>query len=175
MSIQRKSDPAASAIRILLPGECSADDLQTFTHLVRQGDQVMSLGLEARIVAAAWLGFAWLEGKIAGVAALKNPLPTYHTKVFSAAGAMPLADRYPLEFGWAVVVPQFRARGIATSLLHELLLKTTTGTFATTNADNQSMRRILQGSGFHVLGRPFRIPRRATACLLWVFPAASGH
>ncbi len=168
MSIERKSKRASLVIRLLTPGECSAKDLQSFARLVRQGAQVMSKGLEARIAAAAWLGFACLGRKLAGVAALKTPRPTYRSKIFSAAQAVALTHRFPLEFGWAVVVPECRGLGIAKTLLRELLTKNTGGgIFATTSADNQFMQRILRHSGFEVLGKPFPSPRKKTNNYLW--------
>jgi GNAT superfamily N-acetyltransferase len=168
MSIKRKSKQASLAIRILTPGECSAADLQFFLRLVRQGAQVRVVGLKSRIATAAWLGFAWLDRKLAGVAALKNPRSAYRSKVFSAAQATALIDRFPLEFGWAFVVPECRGLGIAKTLLHALLAKQEdNGTFATTRADNPFMQRILRDSGFEVLGEPFSSPRHETSVYLW--------
>jgi len=175
MSIKRKSKRASLAIRILAPGECSATDLQSFVRLVCQGAQVTSVGLEARIASATWLGFAWSGEKLAGVAALKNPRPTYRSKVFSAAKAAALAQRFPLEFGWTVVVPECRGLGIAKTLLRELLAKNaSSGTFATTSTDNQSMQKILRDSGFEVLGEPFPSPRKETNNCLWGHSRSSG-
>jgi GNAT superfamily N-acetyltransferase len=169
MSIKRKSKRASLVIHILTPGECSAEDLQSFARLVRQGDQVSSAGLESRIAAAAWLGFAWSGRRLAGVAALKIPRSEYRRKVFSAAQASTPARSFQLEFGWAVVLPQFRGLGIAKSLLRELLAKNAaTGTFATTNEDNRFMQKILQDSGFQLTGQPFRSRRKQTSNYLWV-------
>jgi hypothetical protein len=66
MSLKRKSKRASLVFRILPPDECSAKDLHSFARLVRQGGQVASVGLETRIGAAAWLGFAWLDRKRVG-------------------------------------------------------------------------------------------------------------
>lgn len=150
-------------------------DLQSFARLVRREAQVTPEGLEARIAAAAWLGFAWLGGTLAGVAALKNPRSSYRSKVFSAAQVTALAQGFPLEFGWAVVVPESRGLGIAKSLLRELLeIRADAGIFATTRADNQPMQRILQCSGFEILGQPFASRRQETNNYLWGIPSSSG-
>jgi GNAT superfamily N-acetyltransferase len=168
MNINRKNKRASLVIRILPPGECSAKELQSFARLVRREAQVMPEGLEARIAAAAWLGFAWLGGTLAGVAALKNPRSAYRNKIFSAAQATALAQGFPLEFGWAVVVPECRGLGIAQTLLRDLMkIIADGGIFATTRADNQPMQRILQRSGFEILGQPFASRRQETNNHLW--------
>lgn len=168
MNTKRESKLAALELRILAPGECSAEDLQSFAGMVRQGAQVASAGLEDRIASAAWLGFAWLDEKLVGVAALKNPRPNYRSKVFSAAQVACLAHRFPLEFGWVVIVPEYQGLGIAKALLCKLLAKNTVGgAFATASADNQRIQRILRNSSFEVLGKPFPSPRKETVIYLW--------
>jgi GNAT superfamily N-acetyltransferase len=171
MSTKRNRKRIALEIRILTPEECPDEDLRSFVRMVRQGGQVTSAGLEARIASAAWLGLARLGGKLAGVAALKVPRRAYHSKVFSAAQASEQAHRFPLEFGWAFVVPPFRGLGIAKALLGALLAKNVGGgTFATTRADNRFMERILRDAGFEILGQPFQSPRKETTNSLWVRP-----
>jgi ribosomal protein S18 acetylase RimI-like enzyme len=171
MSDRQGSKQATLVFRILPPGECSAQDLQSFSRLVRQGGQVQAAGLEARISNAARLGFARCGNRLAGVAALKNPRPTYQSKVFAAAAESTLAHRFSLEFGWVVVAPPFQERGIAKTLSRRLMETTTkVGVFATTGVENEPMQRILRYAGFEVVGQPFPSSRAGTSNRLWVRP-----
>jgi GNAT superfamily N-acetyltransferase len=176
MSMKGKNKRDSTVLRILAPNECSAKDLRFFARLVRLGEQVASAGLEARIRAAAWLGFAWFGGALVGVAALKAPRPTYRDKIFSAAEVATLAVHFPLEFGWVLVTPQFRGLGIAKKLLCHLMAKNSgDGIFATTSVDNHFMHKILQSSGFQMVGQPFPSDRRNATNFLWVRPGQTNN
>jgi GNAT superfamily N-acetyltransferase len=167
--IQNDNNTSLVSVRICAPSECAAADLRSFARFVRKGKQITANGLELRIAVAAWLGFAWIDEKLGGVAALKNPRPAYQKKVFSAAHAATIALQFPLEFGWVHTAAQFRGRGIATALLGELLAKNSgEGIFATTNAENHIMQKILRDSGFEMAGQPFPSDRTDAINVLWV-------
>lgn len=169
MCTRKKDKDRPLKIVILAPIDSSAKDRCAFSRLLRQGKQVVTAGLEGRIAEAAWLGFAWHDGQLAGVAAIKVPRPTYRKKVFAGAGVANLFSHFSLEFGWVFVLPEFRGLGIAHTLLRELLVKSNDrNIFATTAANNQVMERILKRSGFEQMGQHFQGEQSNANIRLWV-------
>lgn len=156
-------------MRIAAPRECTVDDLRAFATMVREGGQVDPAGLEARILKAAWLGLFSLDGELAAVAALKVPRPSYQQGVFSKARVPDQSVKFQLEFGWLVVAPKYRRRGLATALVRALLMKNPRdGVFATTVETNKAVGEILKNEGFESLGQAFRSARGETSINLWV-------
>ena len=69
------------------PSECNAQELGSFEAMVREGDEVISLGLSQRIQNAAFLMFLFDEdNSLIGVSALKRPNPGYREYAFTRAG-----------------------------------------------------------------------------------------
>lgn len=67
------------------PRLCTESELAMFCELVRQGGEVASDGLEARIKAAKALVFLKVNNTVVGVAALKVPSTAYRNSVFRKA------------------------------------------------------------------------------------------
>jgi GNAT superfamily N-acetyltransferase len=96
---------------IAKPDVCTNAELHTFCQLVRQGGEVTSQGLEGRVKNARASVFLHVNGQVAGIAALKEPLPAYRDDVFQRAGVMSCGSLFALEFGWVFVLPDHRRNG----------------------------------------------------------------
>ena len=162
MNPDEKKQRKAIRTRIVAPEVCSVEELQSFAQMVRHGDQVTRTGLESRIAAAAWLGFAWIGEEPRRRGRLEDSPAHVPKKVFSAASVEPLASHCHLEFGWVPVLPPFRGLGIAKTLLCELTAKHSGGIFATTSrrqsihAKNPSTLRFRRSGP--------RFPKRSNGC-----------
>ncbi len=138
------------------PNECTAAEREAFAKLVREGGQVDPYGLDHRILAADRLIFHYEAAELAAVAGLKNLPLTYRRSLFQGAKSQRLASEFPLEFGWAYVVPAHRGKRISRSLVQTALdAAERRNVYAITEVDNAWMQQSLERYGFTREGAPF--------------------
>jgi predicted GNAT family N-acyltransferase len=90
------------------------------------------------------------------VAALKKPLNSYRTGVFTRTSAALPADAFPLELGYVYVDLSHRNKGYGSTLITKTIEAfPQEGIFATTRIDNDQMQKLLCRSGFSVLGKDY--------------------
>lgn len=149
------------------PSECTARELEDFACLVAQGGQVARSGLEQRIRRAKYLAFAYVEGELAAVAAVKKASWFYIRDVFGKANEPARGNDFKYELGWGYTRPKYRNRGIHQCLV-DLLLENVRdiNIFGTTGTANEAIMSILQKRGFVMCGSPY--PGKTEAKQLWI-------
>lgn len=131
------------------PTECSALELDTFERMTNEGGQVSPLGLRTRIEQAEKLIFIWRGEACVAIAGLKNPVQTYKTKVFKAAGMANQIGEYKFEIGYLYA----NVKGVGNHLMQGVLDASEGSiTFATTQDTNAVMQHLLPKFGFRKLG-----------------------
>lgn len=142
------------------PALCSKAELDEFCKFVRQGDEVETQGLEARVKRAKALVFLRVDGELVGVAALKEPLRTYRDGVFRKALVPDSSKGFRFELGWVFVPPAHRRKGYSRVLSAAAINQCErTPTFATTRLDNVPMQRVLEQIGFRRVGDSWQSDR----------------
>jgi hypothetical protein len=142
-------------IKILSPNDCSPEQLRDFLTMVLSGGQVQAEGLADRIASAALLGFAFVDGKLAGVASIKNQKRSYVISRFLKAKVPRLAEHYDHEIGYAVTDADFRRMGISRNLILKLIEQKPQGKFYATTK-NDDMRSLLTKLEFVKTGSPYK-------------------
>jgi predicted GNAT family N-acyltransferase len=138
------------------PSNCSAAEICNFVALVEQGGEVAAGGLQQRVIGAANLAFLQLGGRLAGVAALKQPNAGYRARVASASGTALPQDSFVYELGWVFIAIEARGNGYALPLSQAALsLADGCGVFATSRIDNVAMHHALANLGFLPSGSPY--------------------
>jgi GNAT superfamily N-acetyltransferase len=159
------------ALTVKAPCDCTGTELAAFCRLVRQGGEVDSGGLEARVRTAASLSFVHVDGSLAGVAALKRPVSTYRDGVFLNAGATRSAVPFAFELGWVFVPSEHRNRGYSKVVANGALVQSGgVPTFATSREDNNAMARTLRHLGFDRYGKSWKSSRGEFNLVLYVQP-----
>lgn len=119
-------------------------ELQDFMALVRAGGEVGEAVLENNVRNAKCLVFLRQGGCLSGVAALKNPLPSYRQKVGKKTGVFVGASEFSFELGYIFVLPSARRQGFSIELTSAALLAAEgKGVFATSHTNNVSMHATL--------------------------------
>lgn len=145
-----------SELIVKSPVECTNVEIGAFIAFVRAGGEVSIQGLPERIRGAAALAFAYVDGLVVGVAALKQPQPSYRRRVSTESGAALSAQEFPFELGWVYVSPESRGKGLSFLLSQAALAESKgAGVFATSRTDNIAMHRSLAKLGFVASGNPF--------------------
>jgi len=141
---------------ILSPADCNSKVLSDFEKLVIEAGTIDPQGLTERIRAASRLLFLReSNGQLVGVGALKRPLLSYRTRVFTQARAAVSADEYPMELGWIAVVKSHQWRGLWRRIIGPLVaLAENENLFATTRVDARTMR-FAADYGFKPAGNPY--------------------
>jgi|688.fasta_scaffold01081_6 ribosomal protein S18 acetylase RimI-like enzyme len=159
-------DNSVVAVR---PGQLSAEQLGKLSDFIAQGSEVSAANARAGVQRAQMLSYATNEqGDIIAITALKTPLDTYKTKVFTAAGVSELANRYRYEKGYSYTDPNYRRQGLNTAVSQKLLASAGSNIFATTRSDNTASKNNLVAQGFKQLGQPWSSQRGNYSLELWV-------
>lgn len=137
------------------PKECSEVEINDFCDLVCSEGQVNRNTLFGSVKRAAKLCFAYFDGSVAGVAAIKNSDDGYRASVKRKSGAEDALDNISLEFGYVVVAPEHRRKGISKSMADALGIATHEKMFATSLSGNEGMHRTLHQFGFARTGAPY--------------------
>ena len=166
------SERMASNTTSKRPSECTSAELDSFAALVRLGGQVYTDGLRERIAAADRLAFHDQNGKLVGVAGLKNLPHSYRAGIFRQAQSARSAGDFPLELGWVVVAPDHRGRGISGRLVQALLeAALERNVYAISHTDNTPIHRALERHHFAREGVPYPSaiqPRQTVQLFIWL-------
>lgn len=140
-------------IIIKSPQECTENELEIFEELILEGGEVTGLGLRQRIDKAERLIFINNSHKCVAVGAIKNPDNSYKTRVFNKSSIPEKTDEFMFELGWVYVVQSERENGLGRILMNAVTeILGGTGCYATTRANNNPMRRLLEQYSFKRLG-----------------------
>jgi GNAT superfamily N-acetyltransferase len=141
---------------ILSPSDCSPEALADFENLVTKYGTVDPEGLTQRIRDAFRLLFLReSNGELVGVGALKHPVLSYRSKVFTKAGTATPPDEYRVELGWIAVAKSHQGRGLSRRIIGQLIgLAENENLFATTRANARAMR-FAADYGFKPTGKPY--------------------
>lgn len=154
-------------VTVKSPADCTDEEILAFAEIVLTGGEVDRDGLCQRIRSARLLGFAYEDGQIVSVAAIKQPSPIHAEHVFASSSSKMNREDYPFEYGWAVTMESHRRRGLAVKLLETLLANCEVDSiWATTRVKNAAIHRILTKDGFQQIGKAF--PGRKEKLVLWI-------
>jgi predicted GNAT family N-acyltransferase len=160
---------------IVLPADCTRQELADFENLVIKAGTVDTQGLTQRIRDASRLLFLReSNGQLVGVGALKQPLLSYRNKVFAKARATARSEEYRIELGWVAVAKAHQGRGLSRRIISQLIsLAENENLFATTRADARALR-FATDYGFKAAGKPYS-SGRGYDLVLYLRPAEEKH
>jgi predicted GNAT family N-acyltransferase len=153
------------------PGACSAEERARFAELVRRGGEVDAHGLDGRILRANTLALLKQGDELAGIAAIKNPLPRYRRSAFMKAEAGLSDEEWCYELGWIFLVERMRGKGYSLKLV-KCALDAVVGcrVFATSRTDNVAMHKTLAHFGFAQQGAAYPSERGDHQLALFLGP-----
>jgi len=149
------------------PENINQEVMSHLVDLIAAGSEVGGDKVVRNLQNAANIAYATADGKTVGVIVLKNPLNSYRTKVFTAAGVPELAAKYDQELGYTYVDPAYRDRGVGIFLCRKMSQTITAPIFATTRETNTIINKILQIGRFQKTGHSYQSERGAGNLLLW--------
>jgi GNAT superfamily N-acetyltransferase len=152
------------------PNEITPAELAAIERLIASGGEVYRARLRENFPRVARIVTAHVEDRLVGASAVKMPSPGYIARIASRAAYPDLAD-FPEEFGYSIVLPEFRGRGIGAAMLAEWLTKQTVGAFATVRKTNTPMNVLLRRHGFKQVGKPWEGRQGALCLWIWIRPA----
>lgn len=138
------------------PNTCSPGELAAFAAIVREGGEVADHGLDDLIQQAGKLVFCQHEGRLVGVAAIKNPRDSYRFKLSRKSGVQLARDAWPHELGWVFVTPAERGKGLSAKLVASAVEGLDGPVFATSRTDNEPMHATLRRVGFVAVGDEYK-------------------
>lgn len=142
------------------PQAFAETEIQDFLAMVRAGEEVGGAVLEQNVRNAKCLVVARRSSCLVGVAALKNPQPSYRRTIKTKAGVVVGLQDYPFELGYIFVLPSARRQGIAVKLCRAALAPADgKGVFATARTNNDGMNAILHILSFETAGHPYASAR----------------
>lgn len=145
--------PKGKTIIAKQPCLCTEGELQDFIALVRKGGEVGDAVLESNVRNAKCLVFLRQVGCLSGVAALKNPLPSYRDMIAKKSGMSVGTSKFPFELGYIFVLPSARRQGFSVELTAAALSAAeNNGVFATSRTNNDGMHATLGKFGFEKAG-----------------------
>ncbi|MEZ5831664.1 MAG: GNAT family N-acetyltransferase [Dongiaceae bacterium] len=150
-----KADEQGRSVAVKSPLQCTDAELSAFCDLVIQGGEVTADGLLGRVRRARTLAFCYVDGALAGVAALKIPGAHYRGEVFQSAEVKLDPEQFPIELGWVFVLKDYRRRGLSADLVARLLSDVDANVYATSKSGNAAMHHTLRRFGFSGLGEEF--------------------
>lgn len=151
------------------PSECSPAELELFTRLAREGNEVQSAGLMKRVVRAKALAFFVEDGNTIGIAALKRPYESYKAGVFAKAKATQESGQFPYELGWVVIDEKHQGRKLSRVLVEAVLSKCEgRHVFATSATTRDRMHRTLSRFGFVRHGQEYPSSERDEQLFLFI-------
>jgi GNAT superfamily N-acetyltransferase len=149
------------------PSEIPRAELDEIEALIASGGEVYRARLHENLPRAARIVTAHAGDRLVGASAVKRPTADYIGAIAARAGYPDLAD-FPEEFGYSMVLPEFRGQGFGAAMFAERLRKQTVGAFATVRKTNAPTNVLLARHGFAQVGKEWD-GRRGTLCL-WIRP-----
>jgi hypothetical protein len=130
-------------------------------------------GLVERIRNSAALAFAYEDGVLAGVAALKRPQASYRRRIGAASDVALSESMFPFELGWVYVLPDSRGKHLSLALCESALsVSAGSAVFATSRVDNEPMHKSLARCGFQLSGKPYASGRSKDELAVFIRNAA---
>jgi hypothetical protein len=123
------------------PVDCSAAEIREFIALLGSSGTVDASGLDRLVARANKLAFLREDGKLIGIAGLKNPRKSYVKRIG--------APRDTVEIGWLYISHGKRSFSKVVRLVVDLLKTVRGNLFATTK--NKSIAAIAKRAGFKVV------------------------
>jgi len=155
-------------IVIKKPSECTRKEIESFIEMVRTGGQVKKPGMEWRVRRAHLLAFYYEKNTLAGILGVKQFIKTYKKTIFRKAGVPEEAGKYNLEMGWAFTLPEYRGRGIFSSLKKKLISAVGhENLYSTTSINNLPVQKSMKKFGFVKLGKPYA--GRTSGRMIYIF------
>jgi hypothetical protein len=155
------------------PADCGNLEIGVFIAAVRAAEEVSMQGLVERIRNSAALAFAYEDGALAGVSALKRPQASYRRRIGTASGVALPEQAFPFELGWVYVLPDSRGKRLSLALCKAVLSESEgSGVFATSRLDNEPMHKSLFEVGFRQRGKPYASGRGKHELAVFIRDAA---
>lgn len=148
-------DTSSIQYRIYPPSSFGQQTLTRIADLIASGGETNGRNINRNLQNAHAIAFARVDGNPVGVIVVKQPVATYKTKVFAAAGVAELDAKFKLELGYAMINPQYRGQGVAQKLTG-LIKGIGEPMYATTRSNNAAMIHILQSIGFAKTGTAYQ-------------------
>jgi GNAT superfamily N-acetyltransferase len=152
------------------PNEISSIELAKIGKLIASSGEVYRARLRENLPRVARIVTAYSGNQLVAASAVKLPRPDYVRRIAERA-AYPRLAGFTEEFGYSVVLPQFRGKGIGAAMLAELLRTQTVSTFATVRKANAPMNALLARYGFERVGKQWEGRRGALCLWIWIRPA----
>lgn len=166
---QRPTRSASKRIECKAPHQFTPAARALFIEIVKEGDEVDIT--PERVLNAKCLAFCWLEGELAGVAAIKRPNDSYRSKIERKTGIKLMKEAWPFELGYVSVRSQFQRQGHAKALVNAALETTgNTSVFATVRIDNEGMIAVLRAASFVRSGNDYPSDDNVRTLSLWIRP-----
>lgn len=146
-------------IKVVKPQQLTSEQFQQIHQLISAGGEIRPETLDAGIQRAQALGIATVDDKIVAVTAIKTPLESYRTGVFTKAGVPELLNTYHYESGFSYTDPAYRSLGVSAALHRKLFQTRNEPLFATVRSENRVALLGLQRMGFKPIGSPFASER----------------
>ena len=147
----------------------SKDDIAQIEQLIIEGGEVDPKTLPDRLKEAKAIAVIRDEQKLVAVAAIKQPLASYRTGVFTKAQVPGSAEEYSLELGYVYTKTKYRGFKLAGRLCRQLVDKfNDVSLFATTRTNNRAMYFILSHLGFTITGEGYENKARNANLYLYV-------
>ena len=161
-------DSSGIEYRIYPPSSFRQQTLTRIADLIASGNETNGRNINRNLQNAHAIAFARVDGNPVGVIVVKQPVATYKTKVFAAAGVAELDAKFKLELGYVMINPQYRGQGVAQKLTG-LIKGIGEPMYATTRSNNAAMIHILQSIGFAKTGTAYQ-GESGSELTLWIKP-----
>ena len=152
------------------PALCTTSQLEEFTELIKEGGEVVNVGLYTRVKNSKLL--AWAEnddGDMVSIGALKRPNKSYQERVFTKSGNISAIHDYKYELGFLYTSPESRGKGLTSSIIANLIKNLKgDGCYSTLREDNSVSKHLLTKNGFVQLGSSYKGVRRSYDLVLYV-------
>ena len=149
------------------PHDINSDTMKQIYDLILSGGEVSSSMLMTNLERAYQIAYASIDDRVVAVSVVKVPNTHYRDKVFQMSGSNENPNDYPYEVGYVYAVPEIRGTRIIYDAFH-MFNANISGVFATVRQDNNNAIRLLQRSGYKLIGSPYKSSRGDYNLLLWV-------
>lgn len=146
-------------ITVSRPNRLTPDQLRQVQALISAGGEVRTDTLLAGLQRAQLIAIAEDAGQVIAVTAVKTPVESYRTAVFTKAGVPELLNKYRYESGFSYTDPNYRSTGISAQLHRQLFQQAQEPLFSTVRTENRVALLGLQRMGFKPIGEPFASER----------------
>jgi len=109
-------------IEIKKPSDIGNENLQQIIDIIKNGNEVNTTRdkLKEYLLRADIIAYKFSDNAIISTASLKNPFPSYRTKVFKLAKSKCDYKNYNKELGYIATHPKFENKGHCSELLRNI-------------------------------------------------------